>query len=269
MNRILSFAEPLVMGIINLTPDSFYAGSRELDPKKVLEKVAYMVDSQVDIVDLGAMSSRPGAEVISAEEELSRLLPSFKLIKKSYPDLFVSIDTVHGLVAETCLDLGADMINDISAYSIDKSIISAVVKYSAYYCLMHMQNLPENMQDKPQYEDVSLEVLNFLKVHVNALQKEGVDKLIVDPGFGFGKSVEDNYQLLQDLGVFKIMDLPILVGLSRKSMIYKPLNIKPEATLSATTALHLLALQHGANILRVHDVKEARQAIDLYKLLGH
>jgi len=269
MNKILSFADPLIMGIINLTPDSFYADSRELNPEKVLKKVSYMVDNQVDIIDLGAMSSRPGAEVISVQEELNRLLPSFKLIKSNYPDTFISIDTVHGEVAETCLGEGANMINDISANSIDKTLISAVNKYDAYYCLMHMQNLPNTMQDQPKYENVSLEVLNFLKNKAHELKNAGVNKLIIDPGFGFGKTVENNYQLLKDLSVFKILDLPLLVGLSRKSMIYKPLNIEPEGTLPATTALHLLALQQGANILRVHDVREAKQAVKLYKLLNN
>jgi len=214
------------------------------------------------------MSSRPGAQIISPEDELKRLLPSFKLIRKTYPDLFISIDTVHSKVAEACLDEGANMINDISAFSIDKELKTIISKYPAYYCLMHMQNLPENMQKEPSYNEISLEILNFLKNKVIELQNEGISKLMIDPGFGFGKSLNDNYQLLNDLGVFSILDIPILVGLSRKSMIYKPLNIKPETSLSATTALHLVALQRGANVLRVHDVEEARQAIALHKLLS-
>ena len=269
MNRILAFDQPLVMGIVNLTPDSFYSGSRELDPNKVVEKVTYMVENQVDILDLGAMSSRPGAEVIGVGEELERLMPSFELIKNTFPNLLISIDTVHSEVADACLSDGADMINDISASLIDKDLISVVIKHSAYYCLMHMQNLPENMQIKPKYTDVTLEVLTFLKNESNKLKIKGLNKIIVDPGFGFGKSISDNYQLLKDLEVFKILGLPVLAGLSRKSMIYKPLGITPDETLSATTALHLLALQNGANILRVHDVKEARQAVELYKLLKH
>lgn len=268
MNRILSFDRPLVMGVINLTPDSFYGDSRALDPNLVLDKVAYMVDNQVDILDLGAMSSRPGAELISIDEELNRLKPSLDEIVKTYPNLFISIDTVHGKVAQHGLENGASMINDISAGAIDKTIIDTTIKYSAYYCLMHMQNLPINMQDNPAYSDTTLDVLGFLKNKSERLKTIGLDKIIIDPGFGFGKDISDNYRLLNDLSVFGILDLPILVGLSRKSMIYKPLNIKPEESLSATTALHLLALQKGANILRVHDVKEAKQAIALFELLN-
>ncbi|MCL4164461.1 UNVERIFIED_CONTAM: hypothetical protein GTU68_041674 [Idotea baltica] len=246
------------MGIVNITPDSFYSESRSLDPHLVLEKVVYMVDNQVDIVDLGAMSSRPGAEIISPEEELKRILPSFKLIRMKFPSLFISIDTLHAQVAEACLSHGADMINDISAFSVDKNLISVVSK----------QNIPENMQQKPEYDDVSLDVLSFLKNKVNQLRNAGINDIIIDPGFGFGKSIDDNYQILNDLEVFKILELPILVGLSRKSMIYRPLGVKAEESLAATTALHLLALQKGANILRVHDVKEAQQAVNLFNLLN-
>lgn len=269
MKNILLADKPLVMGVVNLTPDSFYMGSRSLDLDEVKNKVMYMVDNQVDILDIGAMSSRPGAEVIGPEIELERLMPSFKMIKKCFPDLFISIDTVHASVAESCLDQGADMINDISAGTIDEDIIEIANKYSAYYCLMHMQNRPENMQDNPQYQDVSLEVLEFLKTKLYRLKQLGMKKLIVDPGFGFGKTIAENYQLLKDLEVFQILDVPVLVGMSRKSMIYRPLGIDPEETLPATTALHLQALQNGANILRVHDVKEAKQAIKLYELLAH
>lgn len=269
MNRILNLTKPLIMGVINLTPDSFYSESRSLDVDHILEKVAYMVDNQVDIIDLGAMSSRPGAQIISKDEELERLMPSFDIIRKTYPDLFISIDTVHGSVAEVCLDKGADMINDISAGSIDDTLIPITNKYSAYYCLMHMQKKPHNMQKDPSYSDVSLEILSFIKNKVYEIQAIGLNKIIIDPGFGFGKTIHDNYQLLKELEVLKILELPILVGISRKSMIYKPLNISPEETLAATTALHLVALQNGATILRTHDVKEAKQAVDLYHLLGN
>ena len=269
MNKILFHDQPSVMGVINLTPDSFYKDSRTLELDSVIEKVSYMVDNQVDILDIGGMSSRPGARIIDAEEEIERLMPSFNLIRKAYPDLFISIDTVHGKVAETFLDLGANMINDISAGAIDNSVLLMANKYSAYYCLMHMQNRPENMQNQPTYQDVVLDVLTFLKNKVVELQRLGMEKIIIDPGFGFGKSTEDNYQLLKELEVFNILELPLLIGISRKSMVYKPLNISSEESLPASTALHLLALQKGVKILRVHDVREAKQAIKLYEILNN
>ena len=257
------------MGVVNLTPDSFYTESRSMQLDVIMKKVAYMVDNQVDILDLGAMSSRPGAEIISPAEELKRLKPSFEMIRKAYPDLIISIDTVHSAVAEDCLSNGADMINDISAGTVDEGIFEIANKYSAYYCLMHMQNIPKNMQEKPSYNDVTLDIFTFLKKKCYKLKNMGLDKLIIDPGFGFGKSIVDNYKLLNELEVFKILELPILVGLSRKSMIYKPLEISPEESLAATTAAHLVALQNGATILRVHDVKEAKQAVKMYELLSN
>lgn len=269
MKRILALAKPNIMGVINITPDSYYSSSRVDSMDDFLMKVQQMVSNGVDIIDLGAMSSRPGAEIISPKTELERLKPYFLVLRKEYPDIFISIDTVHSEVAEYCLDHDADMINDISAGSIDDQLIDVVSKYDTYYCLMHMQNTPQNMQNEPKYTNVSLEVLTFLKEKYSRCIEKGLKNIIIDPGFGFGKSIEDNYRLLKDLSVFGIIGCPILIGLSRKSMIYKALDINPDDSLAASSALHLQALQNGANILRVHDVKEAIQVRKLFALLNN
>lgn len=269
MKRILGQAEPIIMSVINLTPDSFYAGSRINSISEFNKLVSDMLSSGADIIDIGAMSSRPGALIISEKEELSRIKPYLLELRKEHPETFISIDTVHASVAAFALENGADMINDISAGTLDADLLPMVAKHNAYYCLMHMQNQPETMQIRPKYEDVSLEVLHFLKSKLRKLNELGINKVVVDPGFGFGKTIEDNYQLLKNLNVFKILGHPILVGISRKSMIYKPLHIDATDSLAASSALHLYSLQKGANILRVHDVEEARQVKELFALLGN
>ncbi len=269
MNKFICFSEPKVMAVINLNEDSFFPDSRVQKIDLFDQKVSQMLDEGADIIDLGAMSSRPGSLISNANEELTKILPYVKFFRENYPNAFLSIDTVHSLVAEACLFNGANMINDISAAQIDNALLDVIAKYNAYYCLMHMQKLPNIMQENPMYDDVCLDVLKFLKTKVAFLNQMKINKVVIDPGFGFGKSIEHNYKLLSSLEVFTILDLPILAGISRKSMIYKPLNIIPEESLSATTALNLLALQKGAKILRVHDVKEAKQAICLYNLLNN
>lgn len=269
MKKVIATREPQIMGVINLTPDSYYSDSRVNTMEDFTHRVGHMIDEGADIIDLGAMSSRPGAEIISSEEELNRIGKYFIELRNSYPNLFISIDTIHAKVAHFCLEHGANMINDISGGTIDNQILSTVGKYDAYYCLMHMQNRPENMQDEPNYKEVTLDVLKFLKKRLIEIKKHGIHKVLVDPGFGFGKSIKDNYILLNNLSVFSILECPILVGLSRKSMIYKPLQIEAKESLAASSALHLQALQNGANILRVHDVKEAKQVVKLFKLLNN
>jgi len=268
MKKALKFAKAQIMGVINCTPDSYYSESRNTSLKSALDLVERMLLEGADIIDVGAMSSRPGAEIIDDSDEWLRLKEVLFGIRKAYPDLFISVDTFHSSVAEKALDLGVDMVNDISAGSIDPKILDTVSKYDAYYCLMHMQNSPATMQVAPNYENVTKDIFTFLKVMLEKLSLNGIHKVLIDPGLGFGKSIDHNYQLLKNLEVFQILDKPILVGLSRKSMITKLLDIQPEDSLAATTALHLYALQKGANILRVHDVLEAKQAIALYSQLA-
>lgn len=263
--RLLSINHPLVMGVINVTPDSFYAGSRFLAFDKVEAQVEKMLSEGADIIDIGAMSTRPGAEIISAEEELNRLLEPIKLIRKNFPKAFLSLDTVSSKVASVCIDEGIDIINDISGGGIDPELIDVVAQTKVPYVLMHMLGSPEVMQNSPAYEDVVLEVLNFLKQKIYDLKERGINELIIDPGFGFGKTLEHNYQLLKHLEVFKILKAPILVGMSRKKMIQEVIKSSAEDSLNGTTAVNILALMNGANILRVHDVREAAEAISIYR----
>ncbi len=267
MNNIINFLAPQVMGIINCTPDSFYSESRINSVTAALNLAEKMINDGADIIDVGAMSSRPGAENIGPHEEWERMKEILVELRKEYPSVPISVDTYHGSVAHQALDIGIDMINDISGFQHDISILEAVDKHNAYYCLMHMQNSPQTMQNDPNYQDVVLEVFEFLKAKLKILRDKGIHKVIVDPGFGFGKTIEHNYVLLKQLEVFQILNKPVLAGISRKSMITKLLGIESDEALPATTALHLIALQNGANILRVHDVLEAKQAIKLHEQL--
>ncbi|MEL6989003.1 MAG: dihydropteroate synthase [Bacteroidota bacterium] len=262
---LLDLSNPIVMGVINLNTDSFYEGSRISDTTLLLKKVEQMLKQGAEIIDLGAMSSRPGAEIISEEEEANRLFPFLEEILKAFPSIRLSVDTIRASIAEGALQRGACIINDISGGSIDDQLIGIVSKYRAPYILMHMQGVPETMQDDPNYQNVTLEVLDFFIQKVAHIHKMGVNDIILDPGFGFGKTLEHNYKLLQQLSAFKILDLPILVGISRKSMITKALNITTKEALNGTTAAHMLALNNGAKILRAHDVKEAKEAITIYE----
>lgn len=265
MKRMLSFDSPLVMGILNLTPDSFYDGGVYNNVENALIQTQKMISEGADIIDIGGMSSRPGAEIISKHKELDRIKEVFLKIRQNFPEVLISIDTVHSNVAEFCLENDADFINDISSSSIDPELIKVVSKYQCPYVLMHMQNLPENMQDQPSYENVTMDVLKYFINKLSELKSKNIHNVIIDVGFGFGKTVDQNFQLLSELSVFKVLEKPILLGVSRKSSISKLLNIQKEDTLPATTALHLKALENGANILRVHDVREAKQAIKLYQ----
>lgn len=263
----MDLLDPVVMGIVNITPDSFYAGSRVKLIDEILAKVSTMISEGSAIIDLGAMSTRPGASEISAEQEIERLKPVLSEIIKTFPDQIISVDTVWSTVARWALEQGVHMINDISAWSIDPEIFNVVVEYKVPYVLMHMKGTPTNMQQNAKYENVVLEVLDFLIAKVGQLAEAELHDVIVDPGFGFAKTSEHNFDLLQNLHAFRILEKPIMAGLSRKSTIQKTLNVSADKALNGTTALNMVALQQGAHILRVHDVKEAVECIKLYKEL--
>ena len=252
------------MGILNVTPDSFFDGGKIQSTDQALRLVESQIRDGADIVDIGGMSSRPGARVIPEEEERRRVIPILKEVRKAFPEIWLSIDTVRSRIALEAAETGVDLINDISAGQIDSEMFHAVATTGLPYVLMHMKGRPETMQMDPEYTDVISEVMHFLMNHMRRLRDAGVHDVIVDPGFGFGKSVEDNYGLLRQLHVFQILDAPILVGLSRKSMICKILNLDPEQALNGTTALHMKALLEGAKILRVHDVRQAKEVVDLF-----
>lgn len=259
---LLDLQKPVVMAVINATPDSFYDGGRYHD--NLTSKVRSFVQEGAAIIDIGGMSSRPGAKIISASEESDRILPVLELVQQEAPDIPISIDTIHAEVARQALEAGAHIVNDISAGSMDPGILDIAAKYRAPYILMHMQGNPSNMQESPTYDDSLIEVLDFLIWKTAEIMNRGIIDIIIDPGFGFGKSVDDNYSLLSNLHVFKIIERPILVGLSRKSMIQKVLQLEAAEALNGTSALHMIALNQGAQILRVHDVSPAVECITLW-----
>lgn len=265
--RLLSIEAPIVMGILNRTPDSFYDGGKINDLDSTVRKAGQLLEEGASIIDIGGMSSRPGAAVVSVSEELNRVLPAIQAILEKYPETIISIDTVHAAVARQAIEVGAAMINDISAGRMDQAMYPMVAELGVPYILMHMQGKPDTMQNNPRYTEATLEVLDFLIEEVGKLRSLGIKDIIIDPGFGFGKSIAHNFQLLKELHTFKILDVPILAGLSRKSMIYKSLDCGPQEALNGTSVLNMVALQQGAKILRVHDVKEAMETIKLFQLL--
>ncbi len=260
---------PLVMGILNVTPDSFFDGGTLKSDHELLSRAEKMLKEGADILDIGGMSSRPGAEIISESEELKRVVPSLELLRRAFPGAVYSIDTMRSSVADQCLNAGAAIINDISAARFDTNMVKVVAKHQAGIILMHMQGMPDTMQLKPEYTDVLQEVLNFLTKQAAYCKLSGIETIAIDPGFGFGKTIEHNYTLLKGLKVFSDTGYPVLAGLSRKSMIYKPLNITADEALNGTTALNMVALINGASILRVHDVKEAKQTISLFQAFNN
>ncbi len=264
--KLLNLDEPLIMGILNLTPDSFFDGGKHVNEENIIHQVEKMLNEGASIIDIGGYSSRPGAKDVSLNEELERILPSIKLLKQKFKDLIISIDTFRSNVAIKATEAGADMINDISAGEMDSNMFNTISELKVPYIMMHMQGTPNTMQLNPTYQNVTNEVINYFSNKINQLYKLGINDVIIDPGFGFGKTLEHNYQLLKKLKQFELFELPILVGISRKSMITKPLNIKPIDALNGTTVLNTLALQNGASILRVHDVKAAKETVDLFKL---
>jgi len=261
--KILTFNKPLLMAIVNLTPDSFYDGGKYGEAEDVLRDVEEKILQGADIIDLGAASSRPNAVELSEEEEWNRLKSVLPLLRKKFPNVFISVDTYRANIAKRCADEGADIINDISGGNFDKEMFNVVAKLNLPYVLMHIQGNPKTMQQNPVYEDVVKEVSEELQSKIQILNTLGFEKLILDPGFGFGKTVAHNYQLLKHLNVFTNMGFPLLAGVSRKNMINKVIHTNPVTSLNGTTVLNTIALLNGAKILRVHDVREAKQAIEL------
>jgi dihydropteroate synthase len=256
------------MGILNLTPDSFYDGGKYSDEAHILEQVGKMINEGATFIDVGAYSSRPGAAFVTLEEELSRIVPIIKIVLKEFPEAVLSIDTFRSQVADVCLNEGAAMINDISAGIQDPEMFKTIAKHGVPYSMMHMKGTPQNMQQKTDYDDLLMDVLYYFSERIAKAREFHINDIIIDPGFGFSKTLEQNYTLLQKMDLLKALDLLILVGLSRKSMIYKVLETTPQEALNGTTALHMLALQKGAQILRVHDVAAAMECVKLNEQLN-
>jgi dihydropteroate synthase len=266
--KLLDLSVPKVMGIINVTPDSFYEGSRFFREEDYLKAAVKMAEDGADILDIGGYSSRPGAADVTLEEEGTRVLKAIRLISRELPDMVISVDTFRADIAkEAVLECGAGIINDISGGDADKGMFHLVEKLNVPYILMHMQGTPRTMQKNPVYDDVVADIIRWLGERIARLQSAGVKDLIFDPGFGFGKTASQNFDLLRRLGDFLIAGVPVLVGVSRKSMIWKTLEIMPEGALNGTTVLNTIALLNGADMLRVHDVKEAVQAVKLVQML--
>lgn len=263
--EIIDLSVPRVMGVINLTPDSFYPGSRFSDMEEIKKRIEQMIDEGVDFIDIGAFSSRPGAKHIDEKDELTRLKPTLKLFKNQFPGVIVSVDTFRSSIAQIAVEeFGVSVINDISAGKLDKDMLNTVARLGVPFIMMHMQGVPQNMQDNPVYANLMKEISGFFANQVLVAREAGIKDIIIDPGFGFGKTLDHNYQLLQNLDILKIIDCPLLVGLSRKSMIYRFLNTDAADSLAGSIALNTIALFKGANILRVHDVKETVQAVKLF-----
>ena len=256
--------QPKVMGILNLTPDSFYDGGKYKATKDCLHHAEKMLVDGADLIDLGAMSSRPYSSEIPIEDELARLQAVLPELMKNFPSTIFSIDTYRSQIAHYALNEGVAIINDITAGTKDEEILKVSKSFYAPYIAMHMQGSPDSMQHKPEYQNVISEVFQYFSKRLIQMKSQGISDIILDVGFGFGKSIRDNFTLLKNLSVFQELDCPLLVGISRKSMIYKSLNIEPEFALNGTTALHFEALRNGAQILRVHDVKEAKEVVQLY-----
>ncbi len=263
--KILVIEKPIVMGIINVTPDSFFSESRVQNFENILKLAEKMILEGADIIDIGGQSTRPGSERINADEELQRVLPAIEIILQNFPQTIISVDTYHASVAAASVSAGAGIINDISAGNMNAAMLSTVAALHVPYICMHMKGTPQVMQHKPVYENVVREVLDFFIEKTAECKAAGINDVIIDPGFGFGKTITHNFQLLKNLHVFKMFSMPVLAGISRKSTVYKTLDIPVEKALNGSTVLHTLALQNGANILRVHDVKEAKEAITLFQ----
>lgn len=263
--NLIDLSTPKVMGILNCTPDSFYDGGKYKDESEILHQVEKMLHEGATFIDIGAYSSKPGADFVSEEEELQRLLPIIDLVLKHFPETLLSIDTFRSKVVQNGIEHGAAIVNDISAGMLDENMLETVAKLQVPYIMMHMKGNPQTMQSLANYEDVVKEILYYFSERINKARSFGLNDIIIDPGFGFAKTLEQNYEVLQKLDYFNILELPILVGISRKSMIYKTLESSPQESLNGTSVLNTIALQKGTNILRVHDVKEA---VECVKLVG-
>lgn len=268
--RLLDLSTPQVMGILNVTPDSFYSDSRMQTEKDIADRAQQIIDEGASIIDIGAYSSRPNAEHISAEEEMNRLRTGLEILNRNHPDAVISVDTFRAEVAEQCVkEYGVAIINDISAGEMDNRMFATVAELGVPYIMMHMQGTPQNMQNEPHYDNLMKEVFLYFATKVQQLRDLGVKDIILDPGFGFGKTLEHNYELIAHLDEFSVFELPLLVGVSRKSMIYKLLGGTPQDSLNGTTVLDTVALMKGAHILRVHDVREAVEAVRMTEKIKH
>jgi dihydropteroate synthase len=265
--NIIDFTSPKIMGILNVTPNSFYDGGKHNRIDTALLQTEKMISEGATFIDVGGASSKPGVEEVSPDEELKRVLPVIEKISKNFPHIYISIDTYRSNVAHQAVDAGAQLVNDISAGNADDNMLKTVGKLGVPYIAMHMQGTPKTMQNKPTYDDVLIAIRSFFSEKIAAAHAAGINDIIVDPGFGFGKTPQHNFALLNHLNTLQIDGVPLLVGVSRKSMIYKTLNIDIQQALNGTTVLHTVALRQGAHLLRVHDVKEAKQAVDLIKAL--
>ena len=266
--KLISLQKPLIMGILNLTNDSFFDGGKYINNiDKAILHCKEMIDDGADIIDIGACSTRPNSQLVPKEEEIKQLIPIIKEIRKQFPEIIISIDTVWAEVAEKTIKAGANIINDISGGQFDKDLFKTVAQLKAPYILMHTPATPDKMQQHTTYNNIFLDICNYFSERIQTLKDLGVNDIILDLGFGFGKTVEQNYYLLNHIEDFKVFDLPILTGISRKTMIYKPLKLTPQEALNGTTFLHAFAILNKSNILRVHDVKEAKQCIELFELI--
>jgi dihydropteroate synthase len=268
--NLINLNLPKVMGILNVTPDSFFDGGQNNSIQTAIKQTEKMLSEGADFIDIGGISSRPGAEIISLEEERQRVIPVLEAILTEFPNTLVSIDTFRADIAKETIQKGASVINDISGGTQDLKMFETIAKLGCPYILMHMRGTAETMQSKTEYDNVTIEVIQELSAKIEKLKRYNVKDIIIDPGFGFSKTIAQNYQLLNELDMMnQIIDLPILAGISRKSMIWKLLNINPKEALNATSALNLQALQNGSKILRVHDVKEAKEIVQLYLVLNN
>jgi dihydropteroate synthase len=265
LGQLIDLSSPKVMGILNVTPNSFYDGNRYNSENLILAQVEKMLSEGATFIDLGAYSSKPNAELVAEEEEIARLIPVLQSILKHFPETILSIDTFRSHVAKISLDSGAAIINDISAGTMDENMFGVVAHFHAPYIMMHMRGTPQTMTGMTDYEDIIKEMLYYFSDKIDKARSVGINDLIIDPGFGFAKTLDQNYEVLQKLELFQNLDYPLLVGISRKSMVYKVLESSADAALNGTTVLNTIALSKGANILRVHDVKEAVESVKLFE----
>lgn len=266
--QLIDLSQPKVMGILNITPNSFFDGGKYSSEEEIIAKVEKMLAEGATFIDIGAYSSKPSAEYVSEEEELNRIVPVVQLLVKHFPEILISIDTFRSEVARACIENGAAIINDISAGNLDDKMLEIIAQYNVPYIMMHMRGTPQNMQSMTEYEDVVKEVLLYFSEKIAQARSLGINDLIVDPGFGFAKTITQNYEVMRKLELFHILELPILIGISRKSMIHKTLEINADEALNGTTVLNTIALTKGAQILRVHDVAAAVECVKLFEKLN-
>lgn len=266
--QLIDLSIPKVMGILNVTPNSFFDGGKYKNESEILSQVDKMLSEGATFIDIGAYSSKPNAEFVSEEEEINRIIPVIQLILKHFPDALLSIDTFRTKVADVCLANGAALINDISAGNLDDNMFEVIAKYNVPYIMMHMRGTPQTMQILTDYEDIVKEMMFYFSERIHKARSFGINDLVIDPGFGFAKTIAQNYEVLQKLELFQMLELPLLVGVSRKSMVYKSLGSTAAEALNGTTVLNTIALTKGTNILRVHDVKEAVECVTLFRKIN-